>query len=89
MHGAHEDALPEADPSPEDGGEECGICYAAEIEVQIDSCKHGMCIECARAICSMPVSHLFLHSTSLGPPAYVACFLAAGIVWGTGWQTRL
>ncbi|KAK9799801.1 hypothetical protein WJX73_010935 [Symbiochloris irregularis] len=33
--------------------EECHICMEADVEVEVDSCHHGMCIECARAICSM------------------------------------
>ena len=35
--------------------EECSICMEADIEVRVASCHHGMCIECARAVCSMRV----------------------------------
>ena len=47
-----------SDTSPAQGEaqpEECGICMEAGVEVWT-SCKpvrHGMCIECARAVCSM------------------------------------
>ncbi|KAK9915519.1 hypothetical protein WJX75_000171 [Coccomyxa subellipsoidea] len=32
---------------------ECHICMDADSEVQVDSCKHKMCIACAKAVCSL------------------------------------
>ena len=45
----------------------CDICMEADVEV-MSTChpvKHGMCIECARAVCSMKVR------CWLAPPAHV------------------
>lgn len=32
---------------------ECHICMDADVEVEVDSCKHKMCIACAKAVCSL------------------------------------
>ncbi|BDA44044.1 probable E3 ubiquitin-protein ligase XB3 at C-terminar half [Coccomyxa sp. Obi] len=32
---------------------ECHICMDADVEVEVDSCKHKMCIACAKALCSL------------------------------------
>lgn len=33
---------------------ECSICMEADVEVAVDTCKHAMCLECAKAICAIP-----------------------------------
>lgn len=37
---------------------ECSICMEADVEVAVDTCKHAMCLECAKAICAIPVRAL-------------------------------
>ena len=67
--------------------EECSICMEADIEVRVTSCHHGMCIECARAVCSMRV-RLSIHlpaacgtnlaqqhiTSAASEPFSIACF---------------
>lgn len=34
----------------------CPVCISAEVQVEVAACKHAVCCECARMLCSLPAS---------------------------------
>ncbi len=40
---------------PELAGEDddCGICLEAELDVAVNGCRHGLCIDCAIRLCEV------------------------------------